>query len=119
MQSIIAVTNKHTAKLRHVGSLYILTYDARKLKHKMSHLFLCFSVCVSSVIVPVYPSYLRLFFGMFVFITSISAVTNNKKQTSNYDPLISYLSSDEICSDVEDENRSSNFRTTERGSYGY
>ena len=34
MKSIIAVTNKHTAKLHHVGSLYILTYDARKLKHK-------------------------------------------------------------------------------------
>ena len=34
MYSIIAVTNKHTAKLHHVGSLYILTYDARKLKHK-------------------------------------------------------------------------------------
>ena len=31
----IAVTNKHTAKLNHVGSLYILTYDARKLKHKI------------------------------------------------------------------------------------
>ena len=31
----IAVTNKHTAKLHHVGSLYILTYDARKLKHKI------------------------------------------------------------------------------------
>ena len=30
-----AVTNKHIAKLHHVGSLYILTYDARKLKHKM------------------------------------------------------------------------------------
>ena len=29
-----AVTNKHTAKLHHVGSLYILTYDARKLKQK-------------------------------------------------------------------------------------
>ena len=29
-----AVTNKPTAKLHHVGSLYILTYDARKLKHK-------------------------------------------------------------------------------------
>jgi len=28
-----AVTNKHTAKLHHVGSLYILTYDAQKLKH--------------------------------------------------------------------------------------
>ena len=27
--------NKHTAKLHHVGSLYILTYDARKLKHKI------------------------------------------------------------------------------------
>ena len=34
MYSIIAVTNKHTAKLHHVGSLYILTYDARNLKHK-------------------------------------------------------------------------------------
>jgi hypothetical protein len=34
MCSIIAVTNKHTAKLHHVGSLYILTYDARKIKHK-------------------------------------------------------------------------------------
>ena len=33
--SIIAVTNKHTAKLHHVGSLYILTYDARKLKHNI------------------------------------------------------------------------------------
>ena len=33
MKSLIAVTNKHTAKLHHVGSLYILTYDARKLKH--------------------------------------------------------------------------------------
>ena len=32
---IIAVTNKHTAKLRHAGSLFILTYDARKLKHKI------------------------------------------------------------------------------------
>jgi len=35
MWSIIAVTHKHTAKLHHVGSLYILTYDARKLKHKI------------------------------------------------------------------------------------
>ena len=35
MYSIIAVTNKHTTKLHHVGSLYILTYDARKLKHKI------------------------------------------------------------------------------------
>jgi hypothetical protein len=35
MQSIIAVTNKHTAKLHHVGSLYILTYDVRKIKHKI------------------------------------------------------------------------------------
>jgi len=34
MYSNITVTNKHTAKLHHVGSLYILTYDARKLKHK-------------------------------------------------------------------------------------
>ena len=33
--SINAVTNRHTAKLHHVGSLYILTYDARKLKHKV------------------------------------------------------------------------------------
>jgi hypothetical protein len=30
----VAVINKHTAKLHHVGSLYILTYDARKIKHK-------------------------------------------------------------------------------------
>ena len=29
-----SVTNKPTAKLQHVGSLYILTYDARKAKHK-------------------------------------------------------------------------------------
>jgi len=35
MKSIIAVTDKHTAKLHHVGPLYILTYDARKLKHKI------------------------------------------------------------------------------------
>ena len=40
MQSNIAVTNKHTAKLHHVGSLYILTYDARKLKHKISRCIL-------------------------------------------------------------------------------
>ena len=39
MQSIIAVTNKHTAKLHHVGSICILTYDARKLKHKIHILF--------------------------------------------------------------------------------
>jgi len=26
---------KHTAKLHHVGSLYILTYDSQKLKHKI------------------------------------------------------------------------------------
>ena len=31
----IAVTNKHTAKLHHIGSLYVWTYDARKLKHKI------------------------------------------------------------------------------------
>ena len=37
IESIITVTNKHTAKLHHVGSLYILTYDARKLKHKTQH----------------------------------------------------------------------------------
>ena len=42
MWSIFAVTNKHTAKLHHVGSLYILTYDARKLKHKMPRIFLTF-----------------------------------------------------------------------------
>jgi hypothetical protein len=35
--SITAVTNKHTAKLHHVGSLYILTYDARKIKHKIQN----------------------------------------------------------------------------------
>jgi len=28
---IIAVPNKHTAKLHHIGSLYVLTYDTRKL----------------------------------------------------------------------------------------
>jgi hypothetical protein len=39
MSSVIAVTNKHTAKLHHVGSLYILTYDARKIKHKIHCLF--------------------------------------------------------------------------------
>jgi hypothetical protein len=33
--SNIAVTDKHTAKLHHVGSLYVLTYDARKIKHKI------------------------------------------------------------------------------------
>jgi len=33
MYSIVAVTNKHTAKLHHVGSL--LTYNAQKLKHKI------------------------------------------------------------------------------------
>ena len=36
MQCNIAVTNKHTAKLHHVGSLYILTYDARKPKHRLT-----------------------------------------------------------------------------------
>ena len=34
-EGIIAVANKHTVKLHHVGFLYILTFDARKLKHKM------------------------------------------------------------------------------------
>ena len=34
MYSNIAVINKHTAKLHHVGSLCILTYDARKPKQK-------------------------------------------------------------------------------------
>jgi len=33
----IAVTNKHTAKLQHVGSLY----DARKLKHKIREFYYC------------------------------------------------------------------------------
>jgi hypothetical protein len=32
---IINCNNKHTDKLHHVGSLHILTYDARKLKHKI------------------------------------------------------------------------------------
>ena len=40
MYSIIGVTNKYTAKLHHVDSLYILTYDARKLKHKIQTLSL-------------------------------------------------------------------------------
>jgi hypothetical protein len=40
MYSIIAVTNKHIAKFRHVGSLYILTYDARKIKHKIGMLLI-------------------------------------------------------------------------------
>jgi len=40
MYSNIAVTNKHTAKLHHVGYLYILTYDPRKLKHKILPVFL-------------------------------------------------------------------------------
>jgi hypothetical protein len=35
MYSNIAFTNKHAAKLHHVGSLYTLTYDARKIKHKI------------------------------------------------------------------------------------
>jgi len=35
MYGIIAITNKHTAKLHHFCSLYILTYNARKLKHKI------------------------------------------------------------------------------------
>ena len=41
MESIITVTNKHTAKKHHVGSLYMLTYDARKLKHKKSKGLFC------------------------------------------------------------------------------
>jgi hypothetical protein len=36
--SVIAVINKHIAKLHHVGSLYILTYDARKIKHQMLYI---------------------------------------------------------------------------------
>jgi len=40
MESNTAVTNKHTAKLHHVGSLYILTYDAWKLKHKIHNILL-------------------------------------------------------------------------------
>ena len=42
MYSIFAVTNKHTAKLHHVGSLRILTYDARKIKHKITSQCLLF-----------------------------------------------------------------------------
>jgi hypothetical protein len=34
----LLVINKHTAKLHHVGSLYILTYDARKIKHKIDRI---------------------------------------------------------------------------------
>ena len=49
MYSIIAVTNKHTAKLHHVGSLYTLTYDARKLKHKMNHKYFTVRVQVCVV----------------------------------------------------------------------
>jgi len=36
--SYIAFTNKHTAMLHHVGSLYILTYDTQKLKHKILYI---------------------------------------------------------------------------------
>ena len=43
IKSIIAVADKHTVKLHHVGSLYLLTYDARKLKHKKRLCLLCFS----------------------------------------------------------------------------
>jgi hypothetical protein len=39
---IINCNNKHTAKLQHVGSLYILTYDAGRIKHKKSKMFLIF-----------------------------------------------------------------------------
>ena len=39
MQIVIEVTNKHTAKLHHVGYLNILTYDARKLKHKIQSMY--------------------------------------------------------------------------------
>jgi hypothetical protein len=38
MSTITAVTNKNTAKLHHAGSLYILTYDARKIKYKIREL---------------------------------------------------------------------------------
>jgi hypothetical protein len=38
--SIIEVNNKQIAKLHHVGSLYILTYVARKIKHKIHHNYL-------------------------------------------------------------------------------
>ena len=40
-----AGTNKHTAKLHHVGSLYILTYDARKLKHKIKYTIFNIAEC--------------------------------------------------------------------------
>jgi hypothetical protein len=36
MQSIIAVTNKHTAKVHHVGSLYILTRLVLDIAHKIN-----------------------------------------------------------------------------------
>jgi hypothetical protein len=40
----MAVINKHTAKLHHVGSLYILTYDARKIKRKIHVTVFCDAV---------------------------------------------------------------------------
>ena len=45
-------TNKHTAKLHHVGSLYILTYDERKLKHKVVLPYLTNKnvLCASSIL---------------------------------------------------------------------
>ena len=52
MYSIIAVTNKHTAKLHHIGSLYILTYDTRKLKHILNWLVFAKLVTVSSLSFP-------------------------------------------------------------------
>jgi hypothetical protein len=51
--SNIAVTNKDTAKLHRVGSLYILTYDARKLKKKgggeLYSIFPTISFCFDSI----------------------------------------------------------------------
>jgi hypothetical protein len=35
MASALSHIVYRTAKLHHVGSLYILTYDARKIKHKI------------------------------------------------------------------------------------
>jgi len=34
--ALLQLLINNTAKLHHVGSLYILTYDARKLKHNIT-----------------------------------------------------------------------------------
>ena len=41
MYSIIAVTNKHTAKLHHVGSLYILTQNYCNTVYKLQRFTCC------------------------------------------------------------------------------